>query len=420
MEKIQELGRSFLLIEDITSEENEFMSRMLEDNMIDNVVPFQRGLYENKTVIKLDVTNQSSLSKEYENKLMESKELKAILYDICGVVASGQKYLLEEEYFCFEPEYIFRNPDNDRLSMVYLPFNIGDAVEIKNYGRYYKLADFFLEKIRHTDEIAVDIAYKFYRMAKEEFFSISGFCESLEKENKTEKNVYCDAIDDSIKNQSNEIPDFKDVYEMPLMKEAQDKKQINILPIAVLIISISLMGIYKLFLKNNFYGMYVGFAGIILMLASVVMLIKNITSKLIRKREVNVAMPQKPVTVDEYWGGDKETVFFDSEETCFFDKEDNNGHVLKWEEKGEYKEYKLKEYPAVIGKKYDSVDICISDDTVSRKHAKLIVKHGEIFLSDLGSRNGTYVNERKLLAGENIKIESSSQIRFGKVVVDVV
>jgi hypothetical protein len=36
------------------------------------------------------------------------------------------------------------------------------------------------------------------------------------------------------------------------------------------------------------------------------------------------------------------------------------------------------------------------DPTVSRKHAKITLKNGIVFLEDLGSKNGTFINGRKI------------------------
>ena len=51
------------------------------------------------------------------------------------------------------------------------------------------------------------------------------------------------------------------------------------------------------------------------------------------------------------------------------------------------------EQELVIGRAEDA-DLCIDEDTVSRKHATLFVKNDEIVLRDC-SKNGTYVNGRK-------------------------
>src|SRR4051812_36238971 len=45
-----------------------------------------------------------------------------------------------------------------------------------------------------------------------------------------------------------------------------------------------------------------------------------------------------------------------------------------------------------------AADICLSDDGISRRHARLARHGGAILLTDLGSANGTYVNEQRVTA----------------------
>jgi DNA-binding CsgD family transcriptional regulator len=55
-------------------------------------------------------------------------------------------------------------------------------------------------------------------------------------------------------------------------------------------------------------------------------------------------------------------------------------------------------------------DIAILDDSVSRRHARLTVNGTEISITDLGSRNGTFVDERPIVT---CVIQAGQVIRFG-------
>lgn len=57
-------------------------------------------------------------------------------------------------------------------------------------------------------------------------------------------------------------------------------------------------------------------------------------------------------------------------------------------------------------------DIFLDDITVSRHHAKFMRAEGELFLEDLGSLNGTYVN-RTLIDGK-AKLRAGDEIQIGK------
>lgn len=65
-------------------------------------------------------------------------------------------------------------------------------------------------------------------------------------------------------------------------------------------------------------------------------------------------------------------------------------------------------YPFTIGSRNDN-DLIITDSTVSRQHAELFRKNGQVCLRDLGSLNGTIVNkvprsETVIVGGERIQL----------------
>jgi len=57
-------------------------------------------------------------------------------------------------------------------------------------------------------------------------------------------------------------------------------------------------------------------------------------------------------------------------------------------------------------------DIFLDDITVSRHHAKFVRSAGKLYLEDLGSLNGTYVN-RTLLDGRTV-LREGDEIQIGK------
>ena len=63
-----------------------------------------------------------------------------------------------------------------------------------------------------------------------------------------------------------------------------------------------------------------------------------------------------------------------------------------------------------IGRRPDS-DIFLDDVTVSRDHALLVRRGGDLYLDDLGSLNGSYVNRRRI---ESHRLEDSDELQIGK------
>ena len=66
----------------------------------------------------------------------------------------------------------------------------------------------------------------------------------------------------------------------------------------------------------------------------------------------------------------------------------------------------------VIGRS-TSCDVCVGSKTVSRTHARLRVAAGRITIEDLDSRNGTFVEGRRL--SREATLEDGDEIRLGSV-----
>src|SRR5688572_7294116 len=73
----------------------------------------------------------------------------------------------------------------------------------------------------------------------------------------------------------------------------------------------------------------------------------------------------------------------------------------------------LGEHDVEIGRS-ESCTLCINSDQVSRRHANVLRIAGQYVVTDLGSTNGTYVNESKV---KTIELRDGDQIRIGKTVI---
>lgn len=62
-------------------------------------------------------------------------------------------------------------------------------------------------------------------------------------------------------------------------------------------------------------------------------------------------------------------------------------------------------------------DISLSDQGISRKHAKIRKSGSKILLSDLNSSNGTFVNDQRIGAGEEIVLAKEDMIKMGNLIL---
>lgn len=64
------------------------------------------------------------------------------------------------------------------------------------------------------------------------------------------------------------------------------------------------------------------------------------------------------------------------------------------------------------------VDLIIEDRSISRKHLQIQLEQGRIFVSDMGSSNGTYVDNERIIV--KTRVTSETHIRIGKIIIQII
>src|SRR5262249_26838533 len=80
---------------------------------------------------------------------------------------------------------------------------------------------------------------------------------------------------------------------------------------------------------------------------------------------------------------------------------------------------RMKPAGLVIGRKAEQADLVLPHVSVSRRHALLASADQRLTLSDLGSLNGTFVNNRPALADHPLELAKGVVVRFGDVELTV-
>jgi pSer/pThr/pTyr-binding forkhead associated (FHA) protein len=73
--------------------------------------------------------------------------------------------------------------------------------------------------------------------------------------------------------------------------------------------------------------------------------------------------------------------------------------------------------PRVVGRSSEA-DVPIGDAEASRRHAGLQVAAGTLYVTDLGSRNGTFLNGKRL-SSEGIELKIGDHIDVGNTRIEV-
>jgi diguanylate cyclase (GGDEF)-like protein len=78
--------------------------------------------------------------------------------------------------------------------------------------------------------------------------------------------------------------------------------------------------------------------------------------------------------------------------------------------KGIERPWELQDGPMLIGRD-SNCSLVLPDDSISRRHATIEPHEGGHLISDLGSTNGTYVNEQRLFSAR--RLQAGDRVRFG-------
>ena len=64
------------------------------------------------------------------------------------------------------------------------------------------------------------------------------------------------------------------------------------------------------------------------------------------------------------------------------------------------------------------VDLIIEDRSISRKHLQILLEQGRVFVLDMGSSNGTYVDNERIIV--KTRVTNETHIRIGKIIIQIV
>ena len=70
----------------------------------------------------------------------------------------------------------------------------------------------------------------------------------------------------------------------------------------------------------------------------------------------------------------------------------------------------------IVGKMRQQADIVLDEEHISRIHARIERSGEEVYVTDLNSTNGTFVNGERLKANERRRLSSLDEVAFASIV----
>lgn len=160
---------SYLVPDGITTEQSSYILHMLENNEISGFLSVRIFHEEGQTRVGYEVTGKQSLAQLYQRRGLTGEDLQQLFGQMRMAGAALREYLLSPEDILLLPECIFKDPLQGKIWFACFP---GFASAGKRPGS--DLAEFILRHLDHADRQAVDLGYAFFEEVEKGGGDIAG------------------------------------------------------------------------------------------------------------------------------------------------------------------------------------------------------------------------------------------------------
>ena len=141
--------------------------RMLSENRITGLLPFQEKRVDGETSLYFNITSRQSLARMMEYRSFKAKEIRQITSDLIITMTALERFLMDGDQLCLEPDMIYVDPDDLKANFCFLP-----GSENRFEESFRKLARYILDHVDHTDGDAVVLAFALFRAGEKENLGI--------------------------------------------------------------------------------------------------------------------------------------------------------------------------------------------------------------------------------------------------------
>lgn len=525
-EYIKDMKNSYLLLKSMEENTLGYGSKMLLHNNISGLLKVEIRCFDELNVYYYDITGKKKILDYFDKASLKFEDIKHILTCVINILEGSLEYLLHENDFILEPEYVFVNPITNDIFLCHL---VGYQVNIQT--QISSFIEYLMNKVDYKDEKAVLLVYSLYKESREPNCTYGKLLSELNKKNDVQEirpdNKEIKADKKEIKTDKKEIKtDNKELNQViPNTHQSAKKvikkdeksnhvvnKRIDLKNLIIKKVSGNKDNIvkkgnvvkkehlvkkenpvlkstdssYKHLLEETIgeeetlcYSQKTYLMAIISIVSGCFLLIIALVFKLLHNTFKTELDPIKVfsfliilVTIEIYvlfrlfHEGNKITKMVSSikyENDNYYEKEsfsqgneeeskntmndkgmdsevleyddltvklyeDNKEEMmsdvtealacfepkllLKPLDKDNYKYINLSRFPFLVGKSQRAVNHCFNSNTISRIHSRFEKKGDEVYLIDLNSLNGTYINGDRLVENQSYRICSGDKISF--------
>lgn len=435
-----------------------YLRSMLAYNKIDGIVKCSVRNVNGEVYLYYDISSKITFENLYQGKKMSYEQVRDFFSQIDVIYRNLGQFFMEERGLLMRPDCIFYDFTSKKYFGLYYP-----GTNLQSENPYEPLMDYLLNHIDAGNQKLADIVYQIYEMSESPFFSVADVLAFFD-EPEDIKDVVTVIDNDPVFGErdiaendtigGNAIESIEEgngnYFAHHEAGEHTEQKKNTIYYIVFAIVSACGIGAV-LWIYNSYEltprelmmimcCMAVMGLCLVFSMAQVLLSGRRMQKKeqeeleLLRdiedefREESNVALQnvldknmrmtssgngRGTITsllhsAQEQHEGYSKTIFMDAK------MQDMEYKLYALDNKNK-RHIELTKFPFTIGKMAGCVDFVLTDDSISRLHARIEKQGDKILLTDLNSMNGTYKNGLRMDPSGTVEIEPGDEIRFGKL-----
>lgn len=408
-----------------------FEANMLLHYQGKGLLPIELQCRQGSVNISYEISGMYSLQQMTERRELQEKDLKPLFRAVLTCYEEISEYLLPPEGILLHPEWLFYQSEKEEFHFCYYPEPTGEFRE-----QLLLLAEFCMKHTDHRDSGAVLFIYRLYCMLQRGnieadaiwkcFSEHTDEVKELQPPQETEKEpiIKEPLTKQSIPRQSiprQSIPKQsmprQSISKKPMSKRSIFKQLISKPPQQIekgqiigktetteIDQTAQTTGHTSWLTKHHTYPVSVYIYGGLTIISILGGMIYGFRFLFLTHRENDLKL------IILFWiiGMIMGYSMFRSRRRGYTDIYETGIWCLT--EKNGIQEIKLTHLPAVLGRKPEEADYILADEGVSRKHLQIFLQDTKLFITDIGSTNGTFLNTQRL------EIDMPVEIREGDVI----
>ncbi len=402
---------------------------MLVRNNISGIIKLNLLYSDMEMNLYYEITSKLSLKKFLSLKVLKREEILSILSQIIRILTlSSGSYMLYDKYFLIDSDYIFIEPDTLNVWMVYVP--VKREAEAVSKFREFAL-DIVTGPVNLIEQEDDDnYLQRLISFLKDDLYTPTGFVKLLDELlAKKRKEHKLKTVDFKLNKSSAEKAEEETAAASPAVeKGTKEHDAVNITRtgiIAILLTQLFFLGIFIVFtsvVPGGFPKAAAETFGLLLVIGALDFIITRHLAARFKtagpggeypfQKQKNTVQKQQSKEAEVQRKKTDGNITYLSNKTEILDERSLGVPCLVPKNKHSSDEIHIVKSSIVIGRMQDMVDYIINNNSVGKVHAEIIVKDECYYLKDLNSRNGTYINDKKIDSNIDYSINNKDRITF--------